>query len=90
MNDTTRYPVRRLTQFEQNILQHLQTIPDRRYQLWQQTEQGLIVGFFYQSLEVSMKEGAEFGKTVPIGWFYQVERDGAIESLLEHQIRVAS
>lgn len=46
--------------------------PDPKFDLWQQTTDGMIVGFYWESVDVVLKEHAH----IDPGWFYIMEANG--------------
>jgi len=53
-----------LTNYIQHAMQH--PIPDRRFDLWEMTQEGQIVGYYWKSVESAWKDSI-----VP-GWWYCV------------------
>lgn len=72
--------MRQLTKFERKIQTQLNGILDRKYQLWQQTEGGQIVGFYYTSVSVAFRERSE------PGWVYLIEAGGDIYHIHEESV----
>lgn len=80
--------MRSLTSFEKNIQSHLQAVPPRKYDLWQLTEQGQIVGYHYASVEFSFKgEGREYSEC-PVGWHYVIEQNGCHHVVHESSVKL--
>ncbi|MBL1176818.1 hypothetical protein [Pantanalinema sp. GBBB05] len=73
---------RKLTHFEQTLQSHLNSIPEHKYDLWQYTEDGQIVGFYYLSVAAAFQE-----QSYP-GWRYVVERQGKTEDITENGIKI--
>lgn len=74
---------RKLTRFEKTLQAHLTAIPDHKYDLWQHTEDGQIVGFYYLSVAAAFEEQSH------PGWRYIVERQGKTEEVTENSVKIA-
>lgn len=75
--------MRKLTAFEETIKTHLvDGVPPHKYQLWQMTSQGQIVGLEYDSVAYC------YENNITPGWYYTIENDGNHSLIHENKIQL--
>lgn len=77
MNDAT------LTEFEEGLKKMLNDdTPKPPYELWQQTKQGRVIGFYY------CRPGLAFHEETTPGWYVVVESEYSCESRILHESNI--